>query len=100
MITYRRARETDLVRSDQLVVASINDLTQRHGFGPIATSSPPAFQLFSISDDADGLWVATEADEILGFAWSWACGGLWFLAQLFVSPDHQGRGIGNELLSF
>jgi hypothetical protein len=25
-------------------------------------------------------------------------GDLWFLAQLFVSPDHQGRNIGNELL--
>jgi ribosomal protein S18 acetylase RimI-like enzyme len=86
------------VRSDQLVVASINDLTQRHGFGLMAASSPPAFQLFSLRDDADGLWVAKEADEILGFAWSWTCGDLWFLAQLFVSPDHQGRSIGNELL--
>src|SRR5438477_236044 len=96
-ITYRPAREADLVRSDQLVVASINDLTQRHGFGPMAASSPPAFQLFSLRDDADGLWVAKEADEIVGFAWSWTCGDLWFLAQLFVSPDHQGRSIGNEL---
>ena len=35
---------------------------------------------------------------------SWAspsagfCGDLWFLAQLFVSPGQQGRGIGQELL--
>lgn len=42
--------------------------------------------------------MAEDADEILGFAWSWVCGDLWFLAQLFVSPGHQGRGIGNELL--
>ena len=27
-----------------------------------------------------------------------SCGDLWFLAQLFASPDHQGRSIGNELL--
>ncbi|MDB5621186.1 GNAT family N-acetyltransferase [Tardiphaga sp.] len=97
-ITYRPAREADLERSDRLVVASINDLTRRHGFGPMATSHPPAVQLFSLKDDADGVWVAEEADEILGFAWSWVCGDLWFLAQLFVSPDHQGRSIGNELL--
>src|SRR3979490_902276 len=97
-ITYRPAREADLERSDRLVVASINDLTQRHGFGPMAASRPPNFQLFSLKDDAGGLWVAEEADEILGFAWSWACGDLWFLAQLFVSPGHQGSGIGNELL--
>ena len=97
-ILCRRAREEDLERSDQLVVASINDLTQRHGFGPMAAAHPPEFQLFSLKDDAGGLWVAEEADEILGFAWSWVCGDLWFLAQLFVSPDHQGRSIGNELL--
>jgi ribosomal protein S18 acetylase RimI-like enzyme len=87
-----------LERSDRLVVASINDPSRRRGFGPMASSHPPAFQLFSLKDDADGLWVAEEADEILGFAWSWVYGDLWFLAQLFVSPDHQGRSIGNELL--
>jgi predicted N-acetyltransferase YhbS len=26
------------------------------------------------------------------------CGDVWFLAQLFVDPTQQGRGIGNELL--
>jgi ribosomal protein S18 acetylase RimI-like enzyme len=97
-VVYRPARTQDLERADALVVASINDLTERHGFGPIAASHPPNFQLFSLQDDPDGLWVAEEGDDILGFAWSWFCGELWFLAQLFVSPDQQGRGIGNQLL--
>ena len=97
-VVYRPARAQDLERADALVVASINDLTERHGFGPMAASHPPVFQLFSLKDDAGGLWVAEDADEILGFAWSWICGDLWFLAQLFVSPGHQGRGIGNQLL--
>jgi ribosomal protein S18 acetylase RimI-like enzyme len=97
-LVYRPARAQDLERADVLVVASINDLTQRHGFGPMAVSRPPHFQSFCLQDDADGLWVAEDAGEILGFAWSWACGDLWFLAQLFVSPGQQGRGIGRELL--
>jgi ribosomal protein S18 acetylase RimI-like enzyme len=97
-IVYRPACAQDLERADRLVVASINDLTQRHGFGSMASSHPPNFQLFSLKDAPDGLWVAEESDEILGFAWSWVCSDLWFLAQLFVSPGHQGRGIGNELL--
>jgi ribosomal protein S18 acetylase RimI-like enzyme len=97
-VVYRPARAQDLERADELVVASINDLTERHGFGPMAVSRPPNFQSFSLKDDAGGLWVAEDADEIVGFAWSWVCGDLWFLAQLFVSPGHQGRGIGNELL--
>src|SRR6202163_2819251 len=97
-VVCRSARAEDLEKADALVVASINDLTERHGFGPMAVSRPPKFQSFSLKDDPNGLWVAEDADEILGFAWSWVCGDLWFLAQLFVSPGQQGRGIGNELI--
>jgi ribosomal protein S18 acetylase RimI-like enzyme len=97
-VIYRPARAQDLERADVLVVASINELTGRHGFGPMAARRPPAFQSFSLQDDPEGLWVAEDADDILGFAWSWVCGDLWFLAQLFVAPGQQGRGIGNELL--
>jgi len=97
-VVCRPARAQDLEFADTLVVSSTNDLTERHGFGPMAVSSPPRFQLFSLQDDARGLWVAEEDGQILGFAWSWVCGDMWFLAQLFVSPDHQGRSVGNDLL--
>jgi ribosomal protein S18 acetylase RimI-like enzyme len=97
-LVYRPARAEDLAATDALVVTSINDLTVRHGFGPMATASPPSFQLFSLKDDPEGLWVAEDGDDILGFAWSWVCGDVWFLAQLFVDPARQGLGIGNELL--
>lgn len=97
-LLYRPAREQDLERAQELVVRSINDLTERHGFGSVAAVRPTLFQSFCVKDDPDGLWVAEDAGEILGFAFSWVCGDLWFLAELFVSPDHQGRGIGNELL--
>lgn len=97
-LVYRPARADDLTTTDALVVAAINDLTVRHGFGSMATASPPAFQLFSLKDDPDGLWVAEDGGDILGFAWSWVCGDVWFLAQLFVDPAQQGQGIGNKLL--
>ncbi len=98
-IIYRPAGAQDLERADALVVASINDLTARHGFGSVAVSRPPNFQLFSLEDDPGGLWVAEDGDDMVGFAWSWVCGDMWFLAQLFVSPGQQGRGIGQELLT-
>ena len=97
-LVYRPAQVQDLVGTEALVVASINDLTERHGFGSMVTASPPNFQMFSLKDDPDGLWVAEDGGDILGFAWSWVCGDVWFLAQLFVDPAQQGRGIGNELL--
>ncbi len=97
-IIFRRAHSQDLQRAGELVVGSMNDLSERHGFGPMATVRPPSFSLFSLEDDAEGLWVAEDAGEILGFGFSWVCGDLWFLAQLFVSPGQQAHGIGGELL--
>jgi len=98
-LVFRPARADELQRAEELVVRSINDLTERHGFGPMATLRPPDFQLFSLKDDPQGLWVAEANGEIVGFALSWVCGDLWFLAELFVAPGQQGRGVGNELLS-
>ena len=54
-VLYRPARAEDLGRADEIVVASINELTERHGFGHIAASRPTNFQLFSLKDDAGGL---------------------------------------------
>ena len=98
-VTYRPARQQELAHAEELVARSINDLTQRHGFGPMASARPPHFQSFSLRDDPGGLWVAEEDGEMLGFAFSWVSDGLWFLAELFVVPGQQGRGIGNELLT-
>jgi ribosomal protein S18 acetylase RimI-like enzyme len=95
---YRPARVEDLSAAQELVVASINDLTKRHGFGPMASARPPHFQTFCLKDDPDGLWIAEDAGRIVGFALSWACDNLWFLAELFIAPDQQGRGVGQELL--
>lgn len=96
-VIYRPARVQDLEQAGELVVRSMNDLSERHGFGPIAVVRPPTFAMFSFGDDPHGLWVAEEAGEIRGFAFSWVCDDLWFLAQLFVSPGRQGSGIGREL---
>ncbi|WP_232080735.1 GNAT family N-acetyltransferase [Variovorax sp. SRS16] len=98
-VVFRPAHAEELGRAEELVVSSINDLCERHGFGRMASLRPPHFQNFSLQDDPDGLWVAEEAGQILGFTHSWVCGDLWFLSELFVSPAHQGRGIGNELLT-
>jgi ribosomal protein S18 acetylase RimI-like enzyme len=45
------------------------------------------------------LWVAEADGEIVCFAFSWVCGDLWFLAELFVAPSEQGCGVGKELLA-
>jgi ribosomal protein S18 acetylase RimI-like enzyme len=95
----RPARAEELQTAQELVARSINDLTARHGFGAMASARPADFQLFSLTQDPDGLWVAEVEGEIAGFAFSWISGDFWFLAELFVSPDHQGRGVGDALMT-
>src|SRR3569832_1503716 len=97
-ITVRPARAEDLQRAQELVVASINDLTERHAFGAMASVRPASFQLCSLQDDARGLWVAEDKGDIVVRAFSWVCDELWFLAELFVAPRLQRSGIGRELL--
>jgi GNAT superfamily N-acetyltransferase len=97
-LVFRPARAEELQRAQELVASSINDLTERHGFGRMASVRPAAFQLFSLNDDPRGLWIAENNGEIVGSAFSWACGDLWFLAELFIAPRMQGSGIGSELL--
>ncbi|HZT24988.1 MAG TPA: GNAT family N-acetyltransferase [Pseudolabrys sp.] len=98
-IVYRPALEQDFAIAEALTVASINDLTERHAFGAMASPGPHPFLSFSLQDDPAGLWVAEEAGKMLGFAFSWVCGDLWFLAQLFISPDRQNQGIGHALIT-
>ena len=93
-IQYRPARAEDFVRADALVVASINDLTQRHGFGKIASPRPPQFQLFSLQDDPDGLWVAEDAGEMVGFVGAGSAATCGF-SRSYSYPPQQGGGIGN-----
>lgn len=97
-VTIRPAGAEDLEPAQELVVASINDLTERHGFGAMAFARVTSFQLFSLKDDGRGLWVAEDNGEIVGAAFSWVCDELWFLAELFIAPRWQGSGIGRELL--
>lgn len=98
-IVLRPARHDDLAPAQELVVRSINALTERHGFGPMASVRPTLFQSFSLRDDPDGLWIAEDEQGLAGSVFSWVSGDLWFLAELFVAPDRQGAGIGNRLLA-
>jgi GNAT superfamily N-acetyltransferase len=97
-ILYRPARAEELQECQQLIVGSINDLSERHGFGKMASVRTPDFQLFSLNDDPAGLWTAEEDGRIVGCAFSWVAERLWFLAELFIAPDRQGQRIGQELL--
>jgi GNAT superfamily N-acetyltransferase len=48
---------------------------------------------------ADHEWAARNDGQRASLSRRITCGDLWFLAELFVAPGHQGRGVGNDLLA-
>ncbi len=97
-ITYRPARYEDLAAAMEVVYQSLNDLVHQHGFEGLTAAVTPEFHAFSLEDDPDGLWVAEEAGHVVGLGFSWVCDRFWFLADLFVLPEYQDRGVGGELM--
>lgn len=97
-IVYRPARQDDLTPACEVMYQAMNDLEHRHGFeGPVAVATPE-FHAFCLDDDPECIWVAEDAGRIIGISFSWVSGALWFLADLFVLPQYQGRGVGDTLL--
>src|SRR5260370_16704540 len=64
-VAYRPARAEKIERAQELVVRSINDLTERHGFRPIASLRPPQFQFFCFTYDPSRLLVAYHSPQML-----------------------------------
>jgi GNAT superfamily N-acetyltransferase len=97
-VTYRAAQVEDLEPGVRVVQQAFNELRSRNGLRPVALRQP-AFQRFVHAEDPTGLWVAEAEGTIIGFAFSWMRQRFWYLAQLFIRPDIQARGIGQTLMS-
>ena len=98
-ITYRPAKAEDLEPVTRIVRDAYNDLRVRHGLAPGIAQNPPLFQAFSLAEPSSSLWVAEAEGALQGFAFSWMRRRFWFLAQLFVQPGTQSKGVGQMLLS-
>lgn len=108
-VSIRRVRQEDFPGINLLLRSTVDDLLKQHGFydsSPFASSRmppPPPQQTFpwfdlGLKEDPEGFWVAEVGEEIAGITLSWVRGQLWYLAHIFVSPNHQGLNIGQTLL--
>lgn len=97
--TCRPVRLQDLKAALGIVQEAYNDLRLRHGLPATVVLGPPAFQMFCLAEDPDGLWVAERGNAMVGFGFAWMRERFWFLAQLFVLPGSQATGIGQTILS-
>ena len=64
---------------------------------PVPQQGFPWFEM-GLKEDSEGFWVAEAEGKIAGITLSWVRGSLWYLAHLFVSQEHQGLNIGQNLM--
>jgi GNAT superfamily N-acetyltransferase len=99
-IEYRLAKSSDLPAVATTFATAIDDLDKKHGFfsKPTSVSPPNPQYAFWLSKDPESFWVATYNNRVVGYTYSFLRGTLWFLADLFILPEYQGKGIGGELM--
>ena len=98
-IIYRPAEYKDILKIAEVRTDATEEIKRRHGFdSKKAHNEPNPFYIFSLQKEPEGFWVAEEKGDILGMTISWVPGNLWFLSFLFVSPSHQDKNVGQNLL--
>ena len=107
-VSYRKAAVEDFPGILSLIRTSFDGVLREHGFfdsSPFASPKLPAipqqgFPWFEmgLKEDGEGFWVAEVEGKLAGLTLSWVRGSLWYLAHLFVSPEHQGLNIGQNLM--
>jgi len=104
-LAYRPARTDELRTCAGIWRTSINDYIVPMGQAEVPPEFGPITRLYTHlqSTDPDRFMVAAVPDDggerVVGFASAVVRERLWYLSMLFVLPDHQGAGLGRELLA-
>lgn len=99
-IDYRHAKMSDIPTVAEVFATAIDDISRKHGFfdKPTPTSPPDPQYAFWLKKNPESFWVAEEGGRVVGYTFSFLRGPLWYLADLFILPQQQGKGIGGELI--
>ncbi|WP_328998529.1 GNAT family N-acetyltransferase [Kribbella sp. NBC_00709] len=74
-------------------------LFRQIGLTDVAEHPPPALEIFDRCRQAGRLWVSVDdADKPTGFVFVELVDGAVHIEQISVHPEHQGRGIGRQLI--
>ena len=99
-ITYRHLKKDELLTASRLFQRSYNHLRRKNSrstFDEKITQVSP-FLNHKYDTDKGGFWGAFDGEKMIGFGHATLRGKQWYLANLFVSPRSQVRGVGSELL--
>ncbi len=97
---YRLAKASDIPSVAGVFATAIDDVNRKHGFldEPTSASPPDPQYAFCLRKDPGAFWVAEDRGHVVGYSLSFLRGSLWFLGDLFVRPEWQGKGIGGALI--
>jgi GNAT superfamily N-acetyltransferase len=99
-ISYRHLRRDELLEASRLFQRSFNHLRHKNNRSTfdekIAEVSPFFHHIYDT--DNKGFYAAFEGDKMIGFGFPLMRGKQWYLADLFIAPGSQARGVGRELL--
>jgi GNAT superfamily N-acetyltransferase len=99
-VDYRRTSEADFAAECAVFTAAEGGVIKRHGF-EWTDPDPEPWALphkHLLAHDGERSWVAEEGGRIVGFTAAFARDDAWFLSALFVHPEVQARGVGQNLL--
>ena len=100
-LTYRPARPDEIEVCAGIWRIAINDYIVRLGQPEMPDDVGPTARLFTHlqSSDPGRFLVGLDPEErVVAFTAAVVREHLWYLAMLFVLPEHQGQGIGRRLL--
>jgi GNAT superfamily N-acetyltransferase len=99
-VQYRQATDRDLEAEWMVFNRAQGGLYRAHGFArsdtPLDRFTAPHRHI--LAHDEPRCFVALLEDKVVAFVAAIVRDDMWYLSALFVDPDFQGRGIGNELL--
>jgi GNAT superfamily N-acetyltransferase len=98
-LTYRPMTPGDLGVAMYIGREAMDGLRRSQGGDPEPwTPHRPLTQAHLLRTDPGGAWIGEVNGVPCGYAMSFVRGKIWFLSQLFIQPDQQGHGLGQELL--
>jgi GNAT superfamily N-acetyltransferase len=99
-IIFRLANKDDIPSISRLFAETKDDIDRRYGFFETRTNPLSQIPLYEFLNRKipGAFWIGEKDGEVVGFSNSFMRRAFWYLASLFILPNHQGQGLGKKLL--